>query len=298
VLAREAPALFENERNMPITAEQRERRKLAIGSSDAAAILGLSPYKTRYDVYAEKTGLLVEEAEAGPAAEAGTMFQDGVLNWAERSLGKLKRDVTIPAPDGLPIVANVDAIVEADGSPAEAKTAGLFSPLNEEWGEEGTDQVPAPYIVQTHIHMLVTKKSTCHLPAFLAGRGFVMFEVALDRELMSLMIARCEDFWNENVLKRVPPDDSILSLGVAKRLKRTPSKTVPVDAAVVAAWMKARDERLSAEKADKAAQAALLTALGDAEAGESELGIVTYNLTERKAYEVKATSFRTLRIKK
>ena len=283
---------------MPITAEQRERRKLAIGSSDAAAILGLSPYKTRYDVYAEKTGLLVEEAEAGPAAEAGTMFQDGVLNWAERSLGKLKRDVTIPAPDGLPIVANVDAIVEADGSPAEAKTAGLFSPLNEEWGEEGTDQVPAPYIVQTHIHMLVTKKSTCHLPAFLAGRGFVMFDVALDRELMSLMIARCEDFWNENVLKRVPPDDSILSLGVAKRLKRTPSKTVPVDAAVVAAWMKARDERLSAEKADKAAQAALLTALGDAEAGESELGIVTYNLTERKAYEVKATSFRTLRIKK
>jgi predicted phage-related endonuclease len=39
-----------------------ERRK-GIGSSDAAAILGVHPYKSAYAVWAEKTGLIVEDSE-------------------------------------------------------------------------------------------------------------------------------------------------------------------------------------------------------------------------------------------
>ena len=49
---------------MPITDEQRERRKTRLGSTDIAAILGVDHFRTAYDVYLEKTDKL-EEIEAG-----------------------------------------------------------------------------------------------------------------------------------------------------------------------------------------------------------------------------------------
>ena len=41
-----------------ITEKQRQERKLGIGGSDMPIILGLSTYKTPYQLYLEKTGIV------------------------------------------------------------------------------------------------------------------------------------------------------------------------------------------------------------------------------------------------
>jgi len=156
---------------MPITKTQLERRTAHIGSSDMAAILGLDPFRNAYDVYLEKTDKLEPLVET-EVMQAGSMFEDGVLQFAETKLGKLIRNQYRSAKDrGIPLGANIDALVSGNGNPVEAKTAGLFGPLMEVWGAQDTDEVPDRVIIQAHVHMLCADKDVCHIAAFLGGRG-------------------------------------------------------------------------------------------------------------------------------
>ena len=54
-----------------LTSQQIEDRKLGLGGSDVGIILGLSTYKTPYELYLEKTGLLVPSQKMTPQQEWG-----------------------------------------------------------------------------------------------------------------------------------------------------------------------------------------------------------------------------------
>ncbi len=183
---------------MPITEKQRESRKAYLGSSDVAAILGLDPWRNAYDVWLDKTGK-VDDKKENEAMQAGTMFEEGVLHWAERELGAIiteeNGEAIFRSAIGFPIGSHIDGLVKSNGEPVEAKTAGLFGPLVEDWGEEGTDQLPDRIIIQDHVHMLCTEKEICHTPVFLGGKGFLMFRVNLDIEIMDIIRDKSMDFW-------------------------------------------------------------------------------------------------------
>jgi hypothetical protein len=86
-----------------------------------------------------------------------------------------------------------------------------------------------------------------------------------------------------------------------------------VDAALLNRWHEAKAILNAAKEQEDAAKAALLTALGDAEAGECEAGVVTYLEQERRSVDLLAlrekhpdvasecervSAFRVLRFKK
>ncbi len=73
-----------------------------------------------------------------------------------------------------------------------------------------------------------------------------------------------------------------------KRVRREPEKVVPVDAGLIARWREQCDVRKAAEKAEKAALTEILTAIGDAEAGECYLGTFTYLEQSRSTFDTKA----------
>lgn len=285
---------------MPITQEQREQRKHFLGSSDMAAVLGVSPWKTGYDVWLEKTGRLVDvEVEENPAMKAGNVFENGVLDAAEERYGHLLRNHRAVCP-GTHIAANIDAVVEADRVPVEAKTVGLFWKTNEWWGDEGTDQVPDRVLIQCHVHLLCLGNGAevCHVPAFIGGRGFVFFEVPKKEDLLKIIRERGERFWTEHVMANTPPKDSKASLEVVKRIRRQPESVANVDPALVDTWNDAKEAAKIADTAENDAKTAVLQALGEAEAGLcGELGAVIYFEQSRRAYEVKETTFRVLRHK-
>jgi len=143
-------------------------------------------------VWLEKTDQ-VEEQKINEAMEAGTLFEDGILKFAEKKLGKIIRNQYRTA-EGFPICSNIDAIVVDSGEPVEAKTAGLFYNLSEDWGDEGTDAVPDNVIIQSHVHMLCTDRELCHISTFLGGRGFNLFRVNWDKEIMDIIRDKSIEF--------------------------------------------------------------------------------------------------------
>jgi putative phage-type endonuclease len=282
---------------MPITEQQREERKNWIGASDVAAILGLNPYQSAYGLWLEKTGQL-EPSKESKATKAGNRFEYGVLDEAEEILGQLARNVHVKA-NGLPfpLASNLDAQVVATRRPVEGKTAGLISPLNrDEWGDDGTDEVPAPYLAQGQVHVLVTDQDLCHLPAFLGGRGFCMFKIERSNEFIEIIKEKCAAFW-EHVRTGNPPEQNIVPLDVARRIRRKSGVTISVPDTVVLNWLDAKEREAEAKKAKEQAEAELLVHLGQAERGETQHGIVTYLESHRKGYVVEPTTYRSLRFK-
>ena len=68
-----------------------QARLHGLGASDTAAILGLSPWRTPKQVWAEKLQL-VEPEDAGPAAEAGLRLEPFLARWYQDRTGHRLRD--------------------------------------------------------------------------------------------------------------------------------------------------------------------------------------------------------------
>jgi len=112
---------------MPITDKQKELRKKHIGASESAAILGLSPYKTPYDVWLLKTGKVESPASVGEAGDIGNMIEDGLLDYGASELGVriLKNQFRVHT-NGI-LSATHDALVVDVMEGMEAKTSGIMS---------------------------------------------------------------------------------------------------------------------------------------------------------------------------
>ncbi len=306
---------------MPITEHQREQRIKHIGSSDMAAILGLDSYRSPYDVWLDKTGKLEDSDSDAPLVMAMTMgihLEVGVLDWAEDDLGPIRRN-QYRANAAFHLGSNIDAILLETGEPVEAKTAGLLGPLVAGWGDDRTDQVPDQVVVQAHVHILCLDNGAtvggCHVPALLGGRGFQMFHVWRSEDLCDVIAERAVEFWEGHVLKDIPPDDSLPTLDVAKRIRRTAGKVIPIDPALIVVMKAATEARKAAGATEERAKARVLATLGDAEAGsgDAETGSVTnYSQTRRSldgtrlkaerpeiaAEYMRETTFRVMRTKK
>ena len=275
-----------------ITAEQRELRRKYIGSSDSAAILGLSPFANIADVYWNKVGHA--DQPENPSMKAGNQLEAVVLDYAEETIGKelLRDQLTI---DDI-FCANHDALVCGTNHGVEAKTSGITGPgVNDQWGEPGTDQVPEHVLVQCQHQIMVAKLQMVWVPALIGGRGFQMYEVHRDDQLIESMKRRLRKFWEEHVLCQMPPEDALPSIDVIRRVRRVPEKITQMPGNVVEKWQEAKARLKVAKQEQEAAEALLLTYMGDAEAGDSDMGRVTFYEQKRAGYTVEASSFRVLR---
>jgi putative phage-type endonuclease len=287
---------------MPITSAQLERRKSHLGSSDIPALMGLDQRRNQYDLWLEKTGKLEPETEAENQNNpmlAGKLIEPAVLQWAELSLGKMTRNQFRSAKSReLPIAAHVDAILDASGEPVEAKTSGLYGYAGAHWGENQSDEVPDYVLLQSFAHMIVTGQQVCHVPVFIAFRGFAMFHVPYDETVADAICTVATDFWEKHVLADIPPENVIPHPAIVKRVRREANKIVPLDYALIEKWSLWKESESAAKKEKEIALAEILAVIGDAEAGETEAGLFTFFETNRAGYEVKPTSFRSARFKK
>ena len=274
---------------MAITKSQLAKRKNYIGSSDVAAIVNLDPFKSAYDVWLEKSGKLDDSKEQKETAvmSRGNFLEPALLNFAESILGKLNRK----APEGISkelgglIIDHPDGLVLANGEPVEAKSQGAYS--KEVWGEVNTDQVPDRVIIQSEVHLLcAVKAEICHIPAYLPYREFQMFMVKKDKDIIESILEAVDNFWRINIQGDIPPADSKPALAFIRRIRHIPEKTISIPANIAWDWDKARLDRLIAEKVEDKYLTDLLAAIGEAEAGIFEGGMVTLFETQRTIYKV------------
>jgi predicted phage-related endonuclease len=253
---------------MTITAEQREQRRQWVGASDVAAICGLDPYRSAYDVWIEKVHR-TEDFKSEPA-DMGDWLEGPLLGWAESQVGydvELERAYNHAT---LPLAAHLDGIVFPDDGPRviEAKTAGLCNPMFRA-AEAGwlPDSPPERVIIQVHAQMMCVGDDcrTSYVAALVAGLGRMLYTVDRNDEWCDGIARRVESFWRE-VEERRAPDDTP-SLDLCRRIVREPGKTVPVCPDLVTEYEASTALEKSAKRDRDTAKARLLAALGDADAG-------------------------------
>lgn len=179
-----------------------------IGSSDIAAIVGLSTFKGPWAIYMDKTGHGLEEAE-DEAQSLGHALEPVVLQlYAERNAVQIRPGFNIQHPKEPWRRAQADG--EVDGYPIglEAKTAGLVGFLPSGlWGDDGTDQIPQVYLCQAHwLLSLKPEWETVHVPALIGGKGFCIYGVERHQEFETWLVEQGRRFWLDHVVKREPPE--------------------------------------------------------------------------------------------
>jgi putative phage-type endonuclease len=273
---------------MPITEHQRERRRRHLGSSDAAAIFGLNPWRSRYDVYLEKVHEL-EPSKPGEAAELGNMIEDGLLDWAAAELGVRIVKNQFRVHEGRILSASHDALVVDQAVGLEAKTHGLLGPSSEDWGDSGTDEVPAHVLLQAQHQMEVSGLSRVYIPALIGGRGRRLYIVDRNEAICSVLLEGLTRFWTEHVVPKVPPsaEEEPPQIETLRRLRRQPNSTVEIPEELVEAWLSAKAHLKAAKELEEQAEARLLAAFGEAEGGTCRLGSLTYLGSSRRQLDGK-----------
>ncbi|MFB8035907.1 YqaJ viral recombinase family protein [Streptomyces sp. NPDC056004] len=161
-------------------------RAAGIGGSEIAAVLGISPYESRFSLWHRKQGLIapVEESEEmywGKIHEPGICdrFADLHPDWAVCESG------TYAAVERPWQIANPDRVLHPLNKPEEwippavleAKTARD----DHGWGKPGTDDIPVHYRAQCLWYMDVLGARTCHVAVLIAGSEFREYVVKYDQ---------------------------------------------------------------------------------------------------------------------
>jgi putative phage-type endonuclease len=185
-------------------------RSKYIGGSDIGAILGLSRFKTPLEVWMEKTGKETKQVDSLPL-RFGSFAEDFVAKEYSRATGfELLHDESIYLhPEHAFMSAHIDRFVLGDQDVQkpnrilECKTANPFS--SGDWGEVGSDEVPMSYLCQCIWYMAITGIDKTDLAVLFGNSDFRIYEIARDQGLEELVIAKATTFWDEYVLKDIPP---------------------------------------------------------------------------------------------
>lgn len=180
-------------------------RKKGIGGSDAGAILGVNKWKTPLEVFMDKTEPVIiekEDKEKNEAAYWGNILEDTVAKEFELRTGKkVRRKNKIMVSKEYPfMLANIDREIVGEDSILECKTANQF--LAKEWDGE---EIPASYIIQGQHYLAITGKKKVYYAVLIGGQKFKWKELERDEELIKIIIDKEKDFWNNFVLKNIPP---------------------------------------------------------------------------------------------
>lgn len=179
-------------------------RRRGIGGSDAAALVGLSPWATPFTVYADKLGLIPEQGD-NEAMRQGRELEEYVARRFREATGKSVRrcNAIIQHPRHEFMLANVDRLVCGEDSGLECKTMNPRSPAASAL-EHG--DVPPQYYVQCQHYMAVTGLKQWYLAILVLGTAFYWYEIPRhDGDIAALEAAEAA-FWNEHVLPRAAPD--------------------------------------------------------------------------------------------
>ncbi len=196
---------------MSLSPQQRKMRRSGIGSSEAAAAIGVSPFKTPVMLYLEKTGQAPREERETDWLTWGSELEDVVARvYARRSGRKLRRRRPIRSRRFPWMIASLDRTVDGEPVICEIKTtAPRTREALAEWGEPGGPEVPA-YILAQCLHQLAVAEryQTVAVPVlFLGDRRLEEYRVerADHERLIDALVEREREFWRRVEELRPPP---------------------------------------------------------------------------------------------
>lgn len=195
-------------------------RQNGIGSSDAAAAVGLNPYKSPLELWLEKTGRDAQLPKLDPDDDTsptywGTLLEPLVAaQYSRRTRNRVRRvNAVLQHPAEPWMLANIDreVIGAADVQILECKTAGLNGAHL--W-KEG---VPEYVQLQVMHQLAVTGKSAADVAVLICGQELQVHRITRDENMIRHLMQLEREFWHCVKDKRPPPADGSESADRALR---------------------------------------------------------------------------------
>ncbi len=185
-----------------ITEQQRKERTNAIGGSDIPVIMGMSPYKTPYKLYLEKTCQIVDESD-NEAMYWGNVLEPVIREEFERRNNvKVETKETIVHPFYDFMRGNIDGFIPAWDSVLEIKTSSQF--MDKNWGEDGSDTIPMQHLLQVAYYCMLTNAKSAHIAVLIGGNKYKQYEYTRDFDIENRIILAAKEFW-DCVQNKTPP---------------------------------------------------------------------------------------------
>lgn len=263
-------------------------RKQGIGSSDAAAAVGLNPYKSQLELWLEKTGRDQGLPKADPHDEESPIYWGNILepivasHYTRRTGNRVRRiNAVLQHPDAsLPwMLANIDREVMGAGDVQilECKTAGINGARL--W-KEG---VPEYVQLQVQHQLAVTGKAAADVAVLLGGQHLEIHRIARDATMIGRLIQLEREFWRYIEADTPPPADGSESAELALRCLYPQDSGSTVDfsqdrtlSATFADLVSVRQTLAGFEKLEAKLKQDLQQAMGDASKAVFETGSVTW----------------------
>lgn len=197
-----------------------EERKKGIGGSDAAAIMGLNPYKSNVQLWEEKTNRkIAEDISDKPYVKYGTNAEDPLrelfkLDFPQYEV-KHEENTIIKHPKHEFLFASLDGtLIDKETGELgilEIKTTNILQSMQK---EKWKNKIPDNYFCQVLHYINVTGYSFAILKAQLKydfngeirleTKHYKILRIEVEEDIKVLEKAEIE-FWNEYVVKNVRP---------------------------------------------------------------------------------------------
>lgn len=180
-------------------------RRNGLGGSDVGAITGMNKYTSAFSLYLDKVGELPHnDQQSEPAYWGNTLEEVVAAEFSKRAGLEVRERHDLLQHDTYPfMLANLDREVicpERGIGILECKTASEY--LKDEWTGE---KIPDSYYLQVQHYLAVTGYTFAYIAVLIGGNTFVQKEIERDEEVVNYLYKLESDFWNNHVLKKVPP---------------------------------------------------------------------------------------------
>jgi putative phage-type endonuclease len=188
-------------------------RAQGITASESAVILGRSPYKTPWRLWAERTGLArPADLSRNPHVARGNRLEDAARQWFEQAYDTVLMPICAESEQEPLLRASFDGINDA-GEPVELKVPSerVFREVETDGRAAGAYRLYEPQ-VQHQLYVAGADKGW--LVFYLDAQNQLAFELDRDPTLIRAIVARGKAFWQAIVEHEEPDKDPVRDLFV------------------------------------------------------------------------------------
>lgn len=265
-----------------------ECRTKDITSTEVAALFGLSPYITEFELWHRKKEGVVAKFEENERMKWGTALQDAIAlevakeqRWTIRRMDEYMRDKELRA--GSSFDFSIEEVIDADPA-VVPDCSGLLEIKNVDslafrdgWIEDDAGNIEAPLHIEIQVQhqLMVSGRAYAYIGALVGGNKLVLIKREPNPKIFASITAKISAFW-KSIASNIPPaanferDAEFISklYGYAETGKIV--YCGPEMTTMAREYKRLGDIAKDADTARKALKAQMLTAIGDAEKAEGE----------------------------
>lgn len=265
-------------------------RKVALGGSEIAVVMGKSPFKSHYTLWHEKAGLIEPEQMDRVRSLVGLGLEDTITKLFEESKEGLTchKSGMFQSKEHPFMMAEPDRLItDEEGKLTAILEIKTVNPMMAwQWGrgENADENIPEYYLTQINWYMETLGIEKTYLAALIGFNDLRIYTATRNAELCERMIREAEGFVQSLKDKKVPDIDKTNStLNTVRELSPEIRQgvEVQVDADLANDFFLANARKKEAEEQLNWAKSMLIDSLNGAEFGYVG-GEKTFKLTARK----------------